>query len=1423
MSRLHNRLMGVRWYSNWHHNPIHVLSHWATLFLVIFITYSGLTQSINDAYGLANASSALNGDAGIVIKPTYVQDELLIKVTKSAQASVREGSAQASGIAALQRLDREHKIKDFKAVAKKGINSDTSEPLFRWYKVTFKAPIAPATPPGLSKAAEKHELPVRLQEVIDEIKRDSKVVTVELNYLVHADATPNDPYYSSTGSWGQTWPDLWGLQIINAAGAWSQATGSVSIVVADIDTGVDRNHPDLAANMWVNTKEVPSNGVDDDKNGYVDDYYGWDFNGADNDPMDDMGHGSHTVGTIAGVGNNGVGVVGVNWKAKVMALKFLDKDGSGNLDNGVTALQYAADMGARVSSNSWGCGCNSQVMDDAIKYEHDKGMVVVAAAGNNSVDALDFSPASADDVVTVSATNHLDNRASFSNWGTKIDVGAPGGDSASRGGIDDYILSIKSGDPTASMCTSGNTIGTNYCIVRGTSMAAPHVAGLATLLLAKNPNLTPEEVRQILRTGADDIGTIGKDSDFGYGRINANGSLLLANTHPLAPYISSPRSRGALSGTAVPVTGNITGSNFASYKVELGQGRDPQSWTTIKTSTTQPTTSQTLAIVDTSVLADGAYIVRVTATDTAGKTYQFHVSDLVVKNVNAYITSPTGYVSKKIVTITGTAATLGGVSFGGYTLEAVSNNGAATLIGRGSSPVNDGTLGTWDPSSNADGTPVDLFLTVTTGAGVSTQIKKPVVVDGSIASGWPVSPSAGVLRNSDVMIGDIDGDGKKEVVVPSHTYTNGLPMPVLQAYRYDGSVEPGFPVTLPLLPGAGYGEYYGSIKIMDVNGDGALDIVAVVRSVTASYSPLGDQVMVYGGNGKPLIGFTSITSSDPNWDTQVYLADMNSDGRKDLVLFRQTATGLGLEAYDTSGKALSGFPRTVSKPWPTPFLYVTAPSMVDMDHDGHYEFVIGADQNVYLLDDNLRVLPGWPYKLLSTDTSGVYAYLNYDTKFSSADYFGDGNKEIFFFLNLFFNSNNGGLYQNGNAAVIGLKKDGTYAAGFPRTSTNDGYQIWDYGSGSGELSHADMNGDGADDVVVPSNPEYVYSKGGNYGYQGFNTANATEVHMADVDGDGKLESIFTNFFGEIDIQDDSPSATLPLWRRTTTVWPIGTPLLADLDSDSKLEAIDFIGSSLIVWHLDFGKPSQFEWPMYGQNIFQDNNLRGSGSSTATSTPPLPPPPPAPSPAHIVLSPAAFNFSAVTGATPPAQALSISNSGSTTLNWIASTNQTWCRVSSSGGVAALDVVDVDAIDTTTAASVNVSVDAQSSAGIYTCSVSIRDPNADNSPQSATVTYTVTPTPIPDTSLPTVGITSPTNNATVKKNSNVTIKANATDNIGVSRVEFYVNSALQCTDSATPYTCSWKVPNVGSKSYQLQAKGYDAAGNVGSSDVVNAVVK
>lgn len=328
-----------------------------------------------------------------------------------------------------------------------------------------------------------------VKDAIKKYKESGVVEYAEPNHIWRIQLTPNDPSFSYLWGLHNTGQRILGQEglpdaDIDAPEAWDIFTGDPNIIIAVIDTGVDYTHPDLAANMWVNTREIPNNGIDDDNNGYVDDYYGWDFANDDNDPMDDVDHGSHCAGTIAGVGNNSLGIVGVNWRAKIMPLKFISAEGYGYTSDAIDAILYARMMGAKIMSNSWGGYGYSQALYDAIKLADASGILFVAAAGNDSNDndgPWPTYPASYDlpNIIAVAATDNQDELAWFTNYGYRsVDLAAPGVN----------IYSTISG-------------ANNYAFFSGTSMACPHVSGVAALVWGKYPYLTHYQVkRQILQT-----------------------------------------------------------------------------------------------------------------------------------------------------------------------------------------------------------------------------------------------------------------------------------------------------------------------------------------------------------------------------------------------------------------------------------------------------------------------------------------------------------------------------------------------------------------------------------------------------------------------------------------------------------------------------------------------------------------------------------------------------------------------------------------------------------------------------------------------------------------------------------------------------------------------------------------------------------
>ncbi|WII73936.1 S8 family serine peptidase [Bdellovibrio sp. 22V] len=318
------------------------------------------------------------------------------------------------------------------------------------------------------------------------LRENPFVENAEPNYKVFAHRTPDDPMLPQQWgyhNYGQADADrtlgVRGMDI-GALKAWDLTTGSKNILVAVIDSGVEYFHADLQENMWVNPKEFAGKeGVDDDANGIVDDIYGANFEDAakpTGEPLDDFGHGTHVAGTIGALGFDGRGVVGTAWHVRILPVKFLNDRGEGYVDGAIKALHYAQKMGAKIYSNSWGGSGYSENLKQAIEMTNQAGGVFVASAGNDSSDndVIPEYPASypVANIITVGAMNNRGRLSDFSNYGRyTVDVAAPG----------ENILSTD--------------IYGGYAVLSGTSMAVPHVSGIAVLLLSKNPTMKNTTVR----------------------------------------------------------------------------------------------------------------------------------------------------------------------------------------------------------------------------------------------------------------------------------------------------------------------------------------------------------------------------------------------------------------------------------------------------------------------------------------------------------------------------------------------------------------------------------------------------------------------------------------------------------------------------------------------------------------------------------------------------------------------------------------------------------------------------------------------------------------------------------------------------------------------------------------------------------------
>ena len=427
--------------------------------------------------GLASFTPRATGQQRLVLTPAYAPGEVLVRFRDGVSMVRRDAALMRRGARVIRRFDR-----------------------LRVHQARV----------GSGQTVE---------DAIAALQSDPDVLDVQPNYIrrIDAAAPPNDPFWLNNS--------LWGLARIQAQSVWNTVTtGSRNIVIADIDSGVNYAHADLAANMWRNPGEIPGNGRDDDGNGYVDDVYGIDTVNHDSDPMDDNGHGTHTSGTLGAAGNNGIGVVGVNWNASILACKFVGASGSGTDAGAIECFNYIVALknrgvDIRVSSNSWGALRGSDPIAQSLKAAIDAagaaGILNVFAAGNDGVntDVTPFDPASfpSPSIVSVANSDINDNRPVSSNWGpVSVDLAAPG----------TGILS---------------TYFSGYATATGTSMATPHVAGSAALLIAQQPGLPVAAIKALLLGTVDMVGPWPGLVASG-GRLNVYRAAL-ANTTNAAPSV----------------------------------------------------------------------------------------------------------------------------------------------------------------------------------------------------------------------------------------------------------------------------------------------------------------------------------------------------------------------------------------------------------------------------------------------------------------------------------------------------------------------------------------------------------------------------------------------------------------------------------------------------------------------------------------------------------------------------------------------------------------------------------------------------------------------------------------------------------------------------------------------------------------------
>ncbi|MBO1322544.1 S8 family serine peptidase [Acanthopleuribacter pedis] len=1034
--------------------------------------------------------------------------------------------------------------------AKSGLDT-----LFDEQGIVSSAPLFRGGPGGVTRAAGLNRI-FRLETdgtrsvetVITAFVDHPAVLYAEPNYYVTAQLVPNDPYLVSHGSWGQAYADLWGHHQIDVTTAWDTATGQ-GVVVAVADTGCDFTHPEMVNQAWLNVGEIAGNGIDDDGNGFVDDLHGWNFVENAVSITDRHGHGTHVAGTIAAEADNGLGLAGIAHHARIMGLKVLDDDGRGTFEGIAEALVYAADNGAHIVNMSLGGNEYAQFLDDALAYAHGRGVVLVAAAGNSNRDIGDFFPASSRYVVTVGASDTGDRRSDFSNYGGGLDLLAPGGDSvnASENSAYSNILSAQSTRGSDSIFT----VDQQYARFRGTSMAAPHAAGVAALVLQRFSDATPEEVRQILRAACDDVLEPGRDDFSGYGRLNA--ARALVDQHRFTARLFSPRSI-RLIVEEIAVEGVADASSFTGFQLAYGEGASPSEWHPL-TASDQPGAG-VLFTWDTRDLPDTTYTLRLTVTGENGAYREDRTTFTLDRTTLTTPLDTTLAKRHETLVFTGTAA---GGGFSGFQLAYFDpdlgdwSTAGFSLSGNGANRITADVLGAWDTSVVQKAGLYPVRLTVTRTGLPDVTVERHIGVDPDLRPGWPVRMSdligvePGAISILDNLVAvDLEGDGKHELI------TGYLGHVVV--VREDGSVKPGWPQTMD-------NRTQRAPIAADLNADGFLEVIAVTTF---------GQVYVWSHDGVLWDGWPRAKAA---FGGQLAAADLNGDGTMEIISTSyRSGFGGKIEVFHADGGDFPNWPRFVQD---QEYNDLSLPAVGDLDGDGQKEIVLlnqDGDLNLYVFQSNGSIRPGWPIALCPGLAERAWAAP------ALGDINADGRLEI--------------VINTGYDKVFAFNDTGQSLPGWPLDLPNHAFL------GSPVLG--DVDGDTIPDVVLGAKRTFLDStlyawNGKGENLPGWPFAGPVPVHrssgfqlmsLVDLDGDGAMEVL-----GEADPAQrwltlwgvDGNGTLLDTFPKPVSAMAMrsNAPAIVDFDGDGLFEiALLDGGGHFLMWDTQAVAPGiGRSWPM----------------------------------------------------------------------------------------------------------------------------------------------------------------------------------------------------------------------------------------------------
>jgi len=926
--------------------------------LLIFVNLTSQKQELGSKAAITLVNPFIQKSS-----PAYVSGELIVKFKpntvpiKLNQQAVASGKSLDTSSASFTSLDVNTIPKSLSAL-NKSQKIITIEKVFK--QLNIKAPSSTIIDP-----LRTYKVSIGSGSVITALRylsNFSEVGYVEPNLLLKASVLSNDPYYvdqtppapertlaPGAGGWNPSFDYQWALKKINVEPAWSKTLGSSGITVAVIDTGVDYNHPEL-------TERVIN---------------GHNFVVNSEDSMDDNGHGTHVSGIVGAKGNNSLGIAGVNWVSRILAVKALDSGGSGSITNLAAAIDYARSNGVKVINASWGGTGSSQTLKDVIDSVTNSGVIFVAAAGNSGADSRYTIPAGYRNVISVGSSDVSDQTSDFSNR-IGIDFVAPGGDSSNtdpQGLSFRNILSLRAHN-------TGNLnliIGTDYLRQAGTSMAAPFVTGAVSLLLSQNNQLTLEEVRGLLRQTAYRFDKPIWRSDRGYGRIDIGKAI----SQPVTGVARIQKPDGVtISGDQLPITFLAYGKSFTGWVIEYGIGNDPNSWNLLSQSSTLNTVAQTVNANISILTANNTYTIRLRL---AGSTNTIVEDRIIVA---------------KSPPIKWSFSVPGGSFYLTPAISDIDEDGKKEIIAASNLPnmfvINsDGSLRTTINLGNevayrSYGSPIVATILpqlgkkqilITTTAGVSGSDDGHLRLFSAsgneyIGDGWPVN--LGILADAGRPIPprvvDIDGDGMNEVLIGAGNKIYVLDSKGLPKSAAWPKVINGY-LANTVYAGKFFEPNSNVLQILSANDQGNINIFDVQ----------GNQVSAFN--------IPSFSVSGWKIPPAVSMADLDSDGLQEIIIKNYSTGG---DIY-TAGQTISVYKANGTKLWerniaPEGFNSTyPMPIVSDINGDGSKKVIVSDLSGLWVFDKDGKDVTNWPF----------YSR-NEILNFVTADSDGDNKLEIYY-------------------------------------------------------------------------------------------------------------------------------------------------------------------------------------------------------------------------------------------------------------------------------------------------------------------------------------------------------------------------------------------------------------------------------------------